>query len=301
MNGTKPKVVVIVGPTASGKTALALTLAKKFSGEVISADSRQIYRRLDIGTEKITPEEMDSIPHHLIDVCDVETVYNASDFKDAGTQAITEICSHGNLPIIAGGTFFYIDTLLGKIVAPEVPPNPELRAHLEELSTEMLFAQLERTDPERSFTIDRDNKRRLIRALEIGQALGSVPKQHILLEDLPYDVLTIGIQTNKVELRARIRARAEQALTRGLIEETQELLDSGVTHERLSEIGHEYRIVLAYLAGSLDDQALIQKLEEKNWQYAKTQSTWLKRDDSIQWFEHDDIENITKAVATFIE
>lgn len=298
MSEIKPKVLVIVGPTASGKTALSIALAKKFSGEVISADSRQVYTKLDIGTEKISHDEMAGVPHHLLDVSEINTVYSASDFKIAGMEAITQIRTNGHLPIIAGGTFFYIDTLLGKIMSPDIEPNTELRNALELKDEATLYSSLLKLDARRAEDIDPSNKRRLIRALEIVAAIGKVPVQEE--QELPYDAFIIGIKTDKKELRDRIRTRAEQALTRGLIEETQGLLDAGITKARLNEIGHEYRLTLQYMDGTLTDAELIQKMEEKNWQYAKRQLTWLKRDPTINWFERTDIENITKQVTTFL-
>lgn len=295
---TKPKIIVIVGPTASGKTGLSIKIAKEFDGEVISADSRQVYKGLDIGTEKVTEKETENIPHHLLDVATPETVYSAADFKIDAITAIREVIGRNHLPIIAGGTFFYIDMLLGRISSPEVAPNPALRAELEHMKTDELFAKLQKLDPNRAATVDSKNYRRLIRAIEIATEIGHVPKLDAV--DCPYEVLMIGIEVDRIELRDRLRARAEEALTKGLIEETKQLLDSGVTRDRLSEIGHEYKIVLEYLDGNLTDEQLIQKLEEKNWQYAKRQLMWLKRDDSIEWFTRESTEAIFARVQEFL-
>jgi tRNA dimethylallyltransferase len=295
----KPKIIVIVGPTGSGKTSLSLLLAQQFSGEVINADSRQVYKGLDIGTEKITQDEMDIVPHHLIDIVDVKDVYTAADFKKDAEKAIAEITARGNLPIIAGGTFFYIDTLLGKMGAAPVPPNPELRAVLETRSTEELFAELTKKDVRRAESIDPHNRRRLIRALEIIDTLASVPIATIPI-DCPYDALIIGLDVDPVELRRKLRARAEQALSKGLIEETKNLLAQGVSKDRLLEIGHEYRLVLAYLDGEITNDELIQKCEEKNWQYAKRQKMWLKRDNTIEWFLPEDTTAILSRVTKFL-
>lgn len=277
----KPKVLVIVGPTASGKSALAVSIAQKYNGEVISADSRQVYKDLNIGTAKITKEEMQGVPHHLIDVADIHTVYNASDFKRDATEAILDITQRGKLPIIAGGTFFYVDTLLGKIQAPEVSPNPALREKLEALDTHALYESLLKLDPRRAADIDKDNKRRLIRALEVVEALGAVPEQSST--ELPYDVLMLGIETDKKDLRARIKARAPEWLSNGFKQEIQALLQSGISKERLAEIGFEYQIGVELLEGALTEDAFLEVFEQKNWQYAKRQLTWLKRDSSIHW------------------
>lgn len=294
----KPKIIVIVGPTASGKTALSIELAKQFSGEVISADSRQVYKGLDIGTEKVTEEEMQGVLHHLIDVVNPGTVYTAFDYKNDAAAAIKDISGRGQHPIIAGGTFFYIDTLLGRIEAPEVDPDPVLRERLEKLSAAELTEELMVLDPKRAAEIDTENSRRLMRAIEIATALGHVPK--LAEVECPYDVLIIGIQTDREALRSRIRARAQEALTKGLVEETKDLIESGITRERLSEIGLEYRVIMEYMDGDLTDTALIQKLEEKNWQYAKRQLMWLKRDHSIEWFLPTELEMITERVKKFL-
>ncbi len=299
MISSKPKIVVVVGPTASGKTALAINIAKKFSGEVISSDSRQVYTGLDIGTEKVTPEEMSNIPHHLIDIVEPKIIYTAFDFKKDAEKAIQDIQQRGKLPIIAGGTFFYLDILLGRIKTPKVPPNPELRVELEKLDTASLYKRLEALDPRRASTIDSQNHRRLIRAIEIANSLGEVPKLKSI--DCPYEVLMIGINTDKQELRTRLRKRAEEALTKGLVEETEQLLKTGVSRERLSEIGLEYRVVLDYLDNKLSPEELIQKLEEKNWQYAKKQLLWLKNDESIEWFNPEQAEDILNRVAEWLQ
>lgn len=294
----KPKIIIIVGPTASGKTALSIAMAKEFDGEVISADSRQVYTGLDIGTEKVTPEEMAGIPHHLLDVVGPETIYSAADFARDAQKATEGIHSRDHLPIVAGGTFFYVDMYLGRITTPEVPPNPALREELEQLSTSELLKRLQALDPERAANIDPDNHRRLMRSIEIAEALGHVPAQESA--ECPYETLLIGIETDREVLRARIRARAEEALTKGLIEETKQLLEAGVTRERLSEIGLEYRIIMEYIDGELTGAELIQKLEEKNWQYAKRQLTWLKRDDTIEWLKPEDREAIFARVREFL-
>ncbi|MFM2381784.1 MAG: tRNA delta(2)-isopentenylpyrophosphate transferase, tRNA dimethylallyltransferase [Candidatus Parcubacteria bacterium] len=295
----KPKIIVIVGPTGSGKTALSLLLAKQFDGEVINADSRQVYKGLDIGTEKITQDEMDGVPHHLLDVVSITKTYTAADFKRDAENAIKNILSRGKVPIIAGGTFFYIDTLLGKMSNAQVAPNPELRAVLEQKSTEELFLELKEKDPRRAEAIDKDNKRRLVRALEIIEAIDHVPVFEVQTES-SYEALILGLEVDPVLLRTKLRTRAEAALTKGLVEETKKLLGSGVSKERLLEIGHEYKLVLTYLDGTITDAELIQKCEEKNWQYAKRQRMWLKRDKTIEWFHPEDTSAIVSKVTEFL-
>jgi len=294
----KAKIIVIVGQTGSGKTGLSLLLAERFQGEVINADSRQVYKGLDIGTEKITQEEMLGIPHHLLDVAHIDTVYTAQQFKIDADTIIADITSRGSLPIIAGGTFFYIDTLLRKIGAPDIAPDFALRAELESRDTESLFTELTQKDPRRASEVDPHNKRRIMRALEILHVLPSVPPKEVL--ENPYETLVIGLAVDKKVLREQLRARAQRALDRGLIEETKLLLSNGVSRERLSEIGLEYRLVLEFQDGIINKEELIQKLEEKNWQYAKRQLVWLKRDSTILWFERDNTKAIFETVTQFL-
>lgn len=297
MHDKKPKVLVIAGATASGKTFLSIQLAKAFSGEIISADSRQIYKTLDIGTGKVTQEEMEGVPHHMIDIINLEETYTAAEFKTTGTQIITEITARGNIPIIAGGTFFYVDTLLGRITSPEVEPNPKLRSTLEQRTTEELYNKLRKCDPRRAEAMDPHNKRRLIRALEIVSTLGSVPT---IPTDEPYEVLTIGIQRDKEELRNRFKARAEQWLKMGFMDEVKTVLDSGLSQKRLQEIGFEYTLAVALYNKEITKEEFLQKFVEKNWQYAKKQIMWLKKDKTIQWFKPDDITDVTETVSKFL-
>lgn len=298
MTNTKTKIVAIVGPTASGKTDIAISVAEHFSGEVISADSRQVYRSLDIGTAKVTPEETRGVAHHLIDVVEPEEVYTAADFVRDGRQAITDIISRHHLPIIAGGTFFYLDALLGKISLPDVPPNPTLRAELEKKDPTDLFAALEKLDPARAATIEPDNTRRLVRALEIIAATGGVPTN--TSTESPYQYLTIALLVPKDILRERFAARATTWLAGGFQAEVEGLLARGVTRERLQEIGFEYTLMLEYMDSKLDQAAFVQKFVEKNWQYAKRQLTWLKRDKHIVWEQPENREAIFRHIDTFL-
>lgn len=282
----KPKIVVIVGPTASGKTGLAIELAKQFNGEVVSADSRQVYRGLDIGSAKVTKEEMQGVPHHLLDVAEPTEVYTAADFKRDAEAAIADIVSRGRLPIVAGGTFFYIDTLLGKVSLPEVEPNPELRAKLAEKSAAELLAILEELDPERAAVIERANPRRLVRAIEVATALGHVPSP--LNTDLPHDVLTIGMTVDMNTHGDIIKKRLIERLDAGMVAEVERLLEQGVTHDRLESFGLEYRYVSRYLRGLIGYDKTVDEIAVKSRQFARRQLTWLKRDQSIHWTDRGD-------------
>ncbi|MEX0918259.1 MAG: tRNA (adenosine(37)-N6)-dimethylallyltransferase MiaA [Candidatus Paceibacterota bacterium] len=294
----RSKIIVIVGPTASGKTGLAIELAKRFDGEVISADSRQVYRGLDIGTAKVTEEEMDGVPHHLLDIADVEDVYTAADFKRDAERAIADIAERDKLPIIAGGTFFYIDALLGTAQLPEVEPDPELRTELETKSPEALFAALRTLDPERAAAIDPHNKRRLVRALEVVRTLGTVPVLKQLSDH--YDVLMIGIgvdmETHGDVTKKRLLARFDQ----GLVGEVEGLLARGVPHERLEGLGLEYRYVSRYLRNEVSYDEMVDELAIKIRQYAKRQLSWLKRYTNLHLVGRSDIDAAVSAVQQFV-
>lgn len=284
----KPKILVIVGPTASGKTGLSIELAKRFNGEVISADSRQVYRGMDIGSAKVTIEEMAGVPHQLLDVADPKETYNASDFKRDAKIAIRDILSRGKLPIICGGTFFYVDTLLGKVSLPEVGPDEELRAELEEKNVTELLGILEELDPKRASTIERENPRRLIRAIEVAKKLGHVPESKEV--ESPYNTFTIGL-TVDIENHADIlRKRLNERLEEGMIKEVESLLANGVTHERLDKFGLEYRYASRYLRGEISKETMINEIVVKSRQFAKRQISWLKRDQNIRWFNKNDSE-----------
>lgn len=296
---SKPKVIAIVGTTSSGKTALSLELAKEFNGEIISADSRQIYRGMDIGTGKIMPNEMQSVPHYMIDVTDPKYQYSVAEYKQAAEAALQAILKNNHIPFVVGGTGMYASALLEGIVLPEVPPNPELRKELEQKSTAELFALLQQKNPRRAETIDPENPRRLIRALEIIEAIGVVPEQQ---SQSPYDVLWIGLELPKEELQEKIKERIQIMIQKGLIQEVETLLEQGVPHERLQELGLEYRHVSLYLQGkykNLDD--MIDDLAIKTNQYAKRQLTWFKRNQNTYWFNPNfDKQKIHQLVMDFI-
>ncbi len=293
----KPKIVVIVGPTASGKTSLSITLAKKFNGEIISADSRQVYRGLNLGTGKVTHEEMEGIPHHLLDVADPQETYTVASYVHDGRQAITDIHSINKLPIIVGGTFFYIDALLGKISTPEVGPNGTLRTKLEALSDEALFQMLTEKDPERSKSIDPQNKRRLIRALEIVDALGVVPETH---PETLYDTLTLGITITRERLQENIHTRLITRLDSGMIDEVKNLHEAGLSYERLNELGIEYKYIVEFLQEKISYEEMCTQIETKSRQYAKRQMTWLKQSKDIVWIEPSVTPGVENIVQDFL-
>jgi len=294
----KPKVIAIVGPTSSGKTNLSITLAQHISGEVISADSRQVYLGLDIGTGKITPDQMNGIPHHLLDVADPDYIYTGAEFAHAAAVAIHDITTRGNLPIIAGGTFFYIDLLRGKMQAAPVEPDQVFRDTLEQYSNEELLELLQQKDPRRANTIEPQNRRRLVRALEIIHTLGSVPKPTTV--ESPYDWLMIGITIDKETLREKFAKRLTAWLEIGLLEEVARVR-AAISPERFLELGFEYTLTADYIDKQITRDELFEQFVQKNWQYAKRQLTWLKRDPDIVWVDPTDIDTILGLTQSFLQ
>lgn len=263
----------VAGPTASGKSAKAVALAKELDGEVISVDSRQVYRMLDIGTEKTAKEEMDGIPHYLIDIRDPKDPYSAGDFVRDAEQLIGDMRARGKHPILAGGTHFYFDALLYGL--PDgTEPDPVLRKNLESRSTDSLFEELKERDPRRAGKIDAQNKRRLVRALEILSTHDQVPERN--LSEARYAVEWVVLNPERDELRERIHTRLEKALERGLIEEVRQVR-AYVGDERLDELGLEYRIIGEYLRDERSEDTLLSSLSTKVWHYARHQKAWLRR------------------------
>ncbi len=295
---SKPKIIVILGPTASGKSDLAVHIAKQCNGEVISADSRQVYKGLDIGSGKITKKEMQGVPHHLLDVVSPKQIFSVEDFKIKAQEAIQTILNKGKVPIICGGTGFYIDTLVKNLVFPEVKPNPAFRTKNLEFTAEKLYKKLQKLDPKRAKTIDPQNKVRLIRALEIAISLGKVPK--ITSKPL-YDPLYIGISWEKDALQKRIEKRLLSRLKQGMITEAKHLHAKGLSFKRMEALGLEYRYLARYLKKEITKKELITELTLKIYQYAKRQIQWFKRDTDIHWFTSNELDNVPTIITTFLK
>ncbi len=297
---TKPKIIAIVGPTASGKSDLAVELALRFNGEIISADSRQVYHGLDLGSGKITLEEMKGVPHHLLDVADPKTdTYTGSDFTKDANKSIEGILKREKLPIATGGTFFWLELLRGRKAAAPVPPNPTLRAELEKLSTEELFIRLKHKDEKRADNIDPHNRQRLIRSLEIIESLGTVPPTPPTPST--YEWLIIGIDIDKETLRQRIELRLKKRLEMGMVTEVQKLLSAGVTAEKLISFGLEYRYITEYLEKKITNKEMNELIITKSMQFAKRQYTWLKADPQIIWKKFPvDVDKLEAEVKMFL-
>lgn len=278
------RLIAIVGQTATGKSTLGITLARKFKGSIVSADSRQVYRGLDIGSGKVSKREQRTVPHFLLDVAKPQQVYTVAQYVRAAQRAIQNILRQGRTPIIVGGTGFWIDTLLLGRSIPAIPPNPLLRKKLGKQNTVALFAQLNRLDPQRAKSIDRHNPVRLIRALEIVMTTGQpVPA---LTVRTPYDVLWLGLQQPVQKLRGLIHARLKHRMRAGLVAEIRGLLEQGVPTKRLLDLGLEYRFVTRYLQHELTRKKMLEQLERAIVQYAKRQRTWFARNPNIHWVKN---------------
>jgi len=299
------KIIVILGPTASGKSDIAIKLARKFNGEIISADSRQIYRQANLTTGKVTPVEQKKVKHWLIDILNLDSYWSANQFQKKAQKIIQNILNRGKLPIICGGTGFWIKTLVDGVVFPEVKPDWKLRARLNKFSTEKIFLMLKKLDARRAKNIDAQNKVRLIRAIEICKTLGSVPKLKISplpptpspagrgwLEEpgegvFQYNFLQIGLNIPKKKLRANIKKRLQKRLKMGMIGEVENLHQKyGVSWKRLENLGLEFRWLARFLQHKISRKEMETKLYFDIIHYAKRQMTWFQKDSRIKWLKN---------------
>jgi tRNA dimethylallyltransferase len=291
----KPKVVAIVGPTASGKSAIALELALKFNGEVVSADSRQIYRGLNLTSGKVPGGwkrtglkryfVYQDVPHHMTDMVNPKRHFTVQRFRKKASKVVTDVLKKGKLPIVEGGSGFYMDVLLHDINIPVVPPNRRLRKELEKLDDTALINRLKALDAKTAKRIDQHNRHRVIRAIEIIVTTHS-PIPEIQIKDLRksrYDLLKIGILPPLPELKRRINTRLHRRFKEGMVEEIRGLRRKGLSWKRLEELGLEFRYIARHLRGELTYEDMVSTLETQSWRYAKRQITWFKRDKNIIW------------------
>jgi len=301
----KKKLIVILGPTASGKSELAIKLAKRFNGEIISADSRQVYKGMDIGTGKVTKKEMKGIPHYLLDVASPKRRFTVVQYRKLALKAINKIFKKVHVPFLCGGTGFYIQAVVDGIIIPEVPPDRKLRKELERKTVNELFNQLKKIDPQRAKTIEPKNKRRLIRALEIVKKIGPVPV--FKKKPLPYPVLMIGIKKERQELKKLIKKRLFKWLKQGFLKEILKLRKFGLSWEKIEDFGIHYRVVAQYLQnktlqqaqGKLSYKKMIENSLRELQNYTKRQMTWFKRDKRIIWLKNQ--KEAEKLVRKFLE
>ncbi len=296
----KNQIIVILGPTASGKSDMAVILAKKFDGEVISADSRQVYIGLDIGSGKITKKEMEKVPHHLLDVASPKRAFSVAEFKHLAEKKIDDILKLDKIPILCGGTGFYIQAIIDDLVFPEVLPDKKLRMKLAKKTTDELFKILKKKDVHRAKEIDSKNPHRLIRAIEIATKLGHVPNLGVKTTD-KYNVLEIGINIDKEKLQEKIYTRIIARLRIGMVAEVKHLHERGLTWKRMEALGLEYRYLSRYIRGKTTKDETIEQLNIAIRQFAKRQRTWFKRDKRINWFTFDEIKKVEKKVEKFLK
>lgn len=281
MKKNKAKILVILGPTASGKTALAVKLALELNGEIISADSRQVYRGLDIGTGKDLKEYIvngKKIPYHLIDVVNPDEEFNLAKYQKLTSKAITEILSRGNLPIIVGGTGLYLQAIIDGYKLSTYTPDLKRRKELEELSVLELYSLLEKEKPDFAHKLnnsDKNNPRRLVRYLEIASQgeIKEAPKKKA-----PYDFLILGLRQDDEEMRIRIIKRIKDRLDKeAMVAEVEGLINNGLSLARLNSLGLEYRYISWYLQDKMEYDEMIEKLGLASYRFAKRQKTWFKR------------------------
>ncbi|OCA83761.1 tRNA (adenosine(37)-N6)-dimethylallyltransferase MiaA [Bacillus wudalianchiensis] len=286
----REKLIVIIGPTAVGKTALSLYLAKRFNGEVISGDSMQIYKGMDIGTAKITPEEMDGVPHHLINIKEPDESFSAAEFQQLVRRKITEITDKGCLPIIVGGTGLYIQSVIYDYQFSETGGDPQLREALEkeaeQLGKEALHEKLKRVDPKAAAAIHPNNVRRVIRALEVFQSTGKrmSEQQSHQPEELLYETALIGLTMDREMLYSRINHRVDIMMEAGLLEEVKRLWENGIrSGQAVQAIG--YKELFGYLRGEATLEQAVEQLKQNSRNYAKRQLTWFRNKMDVDWFD----------------
>ncbi|MCI5654085.1 MAG: tRNA (adenosine(37)-N6)-dimethylallyltransferase MiaA [Lachnospiraceae bacterium] len=305
-NKKKP-MIILTGPTAVGKTDLSIQLAKAINGEIISADSMQVYRHMDIGSAKVTPEEMDGVPHHLIDVLEPEEEFNVVVFQKLAKEALTGIYERGHIPIIVGGTGFYIQALLYDIDFTENDGDTAIRRELEKLAQTQgagcLHQMLQEIDPESAAAIHQNNVKRVIRAIEFYRQTGKKISLHNAQErekQSPYQFLYYVLDTDRKTLYERIDRRVDLMMEHGLVDEVKHLADMGCTRDMVSMQGLGYKEILDYLSGGIPLEEAVYILKRDTRHFAKRQITWFKRERDVRWLELERFQNDRKKVLEHI-
>lgn len=299
------KVLVITGPTATGKTALGVALAKKLGGEVVSADSMQVYRRMDIGTAKVTAEEMQGVPHHMVDVADPSESFSVARYVEMASDCCEEIFARNRLPILVGGTGLYIDSLLsGRSFAERSDRENDIRNELnreyDERGGTAMWSELNSVDPERAERLSPNDRKRIVRALEIYRLTGKTITQHDAeTQSLPprYDSLMVALDyVQRDDLYARINRRVDQMLENGLVPEVQALLDLGLNddHTAMQAIG--YKEIVQAIRGSITLKEAVEQIKQESRRYAKRQLTWLRRNPAVCWLRWQSKPDLARAV-----
>ncbi len=302
------RLIAIVGPTAAGKSRLAIDLARAFDGEIVSADSRQVYRYLDIGTAKSPPEELAMVKHHLIDVVNPDDGFSLAQYQDMANKAIDDIQRRGKLPLLVGGSGLYVWAVLEGWNIPRVAPDIKLRRRLEEMvardGAEGLYRELTTVDPEAAARIDKRNIRRLIRAIEVTRGTGEAFSKLQGKRPPSYRSLMIGLTAERTELYRRIDLRVDKMIENGLVDEVRSLIDRGYSLELPAMSGIGYRQIVQHIRGELDIKAAVQQIKFENHRFLRRQQNWFKSGDSrIHWFDITDDKmegQVTALVTEFI-
>jgi tRNA dimethylallyltransferase len=278
---TLPPLIAIVGPTAVGKTALSLALAQRLHGGIVSADSRQVYRQMDIGTAKPTPAEQAAAPHFLLDVVAPDEPFSLATYQEQAMAALAALTAQGRVPLLVGGTGQYLAAVLEGWQIPRVPPQPELRAELEETARTQgvgaLYAWLAEVDPQAAATIDRDNLRRIIRALEVYSVTGQPISVQQTRQTPPYQITTLWLDMPRAALYARIDRRVDAMLAAGLLAEVEQLLARGYRWDSPAMSGLGYRQFQPYVAGQATLEACVERLKFDTHAFARRQANWFRR------------------------
>lgn len=304
MQMQRPKILIITGPTATGKTRLSVELAKNLGGEVVSADSMQIYRGMDVGTAKVTNDEMQGVAHHMIDVADPMEDYSVSRYVAEATACIGDILSRGKLPIVAGGTNLYIDSLVRGLDFAQTQEDKalreELNAQYDALGGEAMLSRLGEFDPERAAKLHASDKRRIVRAIEIFTLTGETMTEHDRKTQLlppRFDAMKVALTFSDREmLYSRINSRVDIMVRQGLFDEVQALLNKGLSPESTAMQAIGYKEPAAYLRGEIGRDEAIEQIKLSSRRYAKRQLTWLRRDEAVRWIQWGAVPDFDEAL-----
>lgn len=308
MEVSKRPLVILTGPTAVGKTALSVALAKAIGGEIISADSMQVYRHMDIGSAKVTKEEMDGVPHHLIDVLEPTEEFNVVLFQQMARQAVEEICGRGHIPILVGGTGFYIQALLYDINFTENDEDAAFRHSLEELAKregpEALYERLRAVDPESCESIHAHNVKRVIRAIEFYEKTGKKISAHNREQrqnSSPYRFAYFVLNDEREAVYRRIDERVDLMMKKGLVEEVRALQAMGCKQGMVSMQGLGYKEILSCLEGEISLEEAVYLIKRDTRHFAKRQITWFKREKEVIWVEKNAFDHDSQKIQTFVQ
>lgn len=297
------KIIVIIGPTAVGKTYVSVELAKKLSTGIISADSMQIYKQMDIGTAKVSKDEMQGIPHHMIDIVNPDASYSVSDFKEDSEKIIDNMLLNNHIPIIVGGSGLYVNSLIYDLDFGKAKSDEKLRDYYtyyyREHGEDALYDKLQKIDPESALKIHKNNVKRVIRALEVYDITGSKFSElntDIRKQSNKYECILIGLSMDRKALYERINQRVDKMISDGLIDEVKRLLEKGYHKDLVSMQGIGYKEIIDYIEGSLSFEEAINILKRNTRRFAKRQYTWFLRDDNIKWFDIKDTKDIDLTV-----